>query len=106
MTAVFFLNQPVLIIYGAFRYFLKAGKTTHRQSAERPHLKFVKAEQAGFSAYLHGNRRYGVIGEQFPQCSFWEALFPLVDPFKQYTNVTHMLRNTCIDKPGTQDNRE
>lgn len=47
------------------------------------HLKLVKAEQAGFIAYLHGNRRYGVIGDQFPQRSFWKALFPSVDPCKQ-----------------------
>lgn len=64
------------------------------------HLKLVKAEQGGFIAYLHGNWRYRVIGEQFPQRPFWKALFPLVDPCKQYTNVRHGLKNTCIDKPG------
>lgn len=67
----------------------------------KTHLKLVKAEEAGFAAYLHGDRRYGIIGEQFPEPSFWQALFPPVDSFKRDTNVRHILRHTCTGKART-----
>lgn len=79
---------------------------THKGCRILAHLKLIKTEEAGFIAYLHGNRRYGVIGEHFPQASFWEALFPLMYPFKQHTNVRHKLKNTCTGKTHSQDNTE
>lgn len=64
----------------------------------KTHLKLVKTKEAGFTAYLHGNWWYGIIGEHFPQPSFWQALFPPVDSFKHNTNVKHILKHTCTGK--------
>lgn len=70
------------------------------------HLKLIKTQQAGLIGYFHGNRWYGVIGEHFPQPSLWQALFPLMDPFKQHTNIRHILQHTCIGKPQLILNKE
>lgn len=73
----------------------------HMQPFKKTHLKLVKTKEAGFAAYLHGNWRYGIIGEHFPQPSFWQALFPPMDSFKQNTNVKHILKHTCTGKPDS-----
>lgn len=54
------IYQPVLMIYRRFWYIVGAEENPTGDTLA--HLKLVKAEQAGFIAYLQGNRRYGVIG--------------------------------------------